>query len=92
MFGFLGPNGAGKTTTIRPLLDLIRPTTGRRNIFGLDSRGDSVAPSRVGYLPGDLRLDEGMTPREALAFFARLRGMSGSGDGGDGDRMVRPRP
>ena len=34
VFGFLGPNGAGKTTTIRLILDLIRPTRGRIEVFG----------------------------------------------------------
>ncbi|HEY6013894.1 MAG TPA: ATP-binding cassette domain-containing protein, partial [Candidatus Limnocylindrales bacterium] len=37
VFGFLGPNGAGKTTTIRTSLDLIRPTSGRALIFGINS-------------------------------------------------------
>jgi ABC-2 type transport system ATP-binding protein len=56
VFGFLGPNGAGKTTTIRTMLDLmIRPTSGRVLIFGLDARTDGVTVRRqVGYLPGDL--------------------------------------
>jgi ABC-2 type transport system ATP-binding protein len=74
VFGFLGPNGAGKTTTIRTMLDLIRPTSGRAHIFGLDVRADGVAiRRRVGYLPGDLRLYEALTPRELLSYFGALR-------------------
>jgi beta-exotoxin I transport system ATP-binding protein len=74
VFGFLGPNGAGKTTTIRLLLDLIRPDAGRITMFGLDARRDSVAiRQRVGYLPGDLALYEGLTARELLTHFSHLR-------------------
>ena len=81
VFGFLGPNGAGKTTTIRLLLDLIRPTSGRVSVFGLDPRRDGVAlRRRIGYLPGDLRLYERLTARELLTYFAHLRGLSGLGD------------
>jgi ABC-2 type transport system ATP-binding protein len=37
------------------MLDLIRPTSGRVLIFGLDARTDGVTVRRqVGYLPGDL--------------------------------------
>jgi ABC-2 type transport system ATP-binding protein len=79
IFGFLGPNGAGKTTTIRLLLDLIRPTSGRIEVFGLDPRSNPGLRRRVGYLPGDLRLYERLTPREHLAYFARLRGLESLG-------------
>ena len=51
VFGFLGPNGAGKTTMIRTILDLIRPTSGRSWINGLDSsprcRRDSQPTSDI---------------------------------------------
>ena len=60
VFGFLGPNGSGKTTTIRLLLDLIRPSRGRAKLFGQSTRLPGVR-SRVGYLPGDLVLDERLT-------------------------------
>lgn len=34
VFGFLGPNGAGKTTTIGNVLGLVRPSSGRVEVFG----------------------------------------------------------
>jgi ABC-2 type transport system ATP-binding protein len=75
IFGFLGPNGAGKTTTIRCLLDLIRPNGGSIRVLGLDPQVDSVAVrSRVGYLPGELHLDENRTVEGALHYFNDLRG------------------
>jgi len=36
VYGFLGQNGAGKSTTIRMLLTLIKPTSGRIEIFGME--------------------------------------------------------
>jgi ABC-2 type transport system ATP-binding protein len=52
VFGFLGPNGAGKSTTINLLLDFIRPTDGRIEVFGTDVQEDPLAVrERVGVLP-----------------------------------------
>jgi ABC-2 type transport system ATP-binding protein len=75
IYGFLGPNGAGKTTTIRVLLDFIHPSKGRADIFGLDTRKDSVKiKRRVGYLPGELELYKNMKGSEFLRHFSYLRG------------------
>ncbi len=71
--GLLGPNGAGKTTTIQMLLDIISPTSGDINIFGL-----SMATNRQKILsmmnfsspyvamPGNLKVWENLNT------FARL--------------------
>lgn len=73
IFGFLGPNGAGKTTTIRLLLDLIRPTQGRAEIFGLDVRIHSLEiRQRLGNLPGDVSLYENLSGEEFLALIEKL--------------------
>jgi ABC-2 type transport system ATP-binding protein len=75
VFGFLGPNGAGKTTTIRTLLDLIRPTSGRALVFGIESSADPVAiHRRVGYIPGEFTLYDRLTGKQTLEYFANLRG------------------
>jgi ABC-2 type transport system ATP-binding protein len=75
IFGFLGPNGAGKTTTIRTVLDLLRPTSGRARVFGIDSSTDPVAiHKRVGYIPGEFTLYDRLTGGQTLHYFASLRG------------------
>ena len=74
VFGFIGPNGAGKTTTIRLMLDLIRPSSGRVELLGEDPRTAGAGlRSRIGYLPGELRLDERLTGRQTLSYLCGLR-------------------
>lgn len=78
VFGFLGPNGAGKTTTLRVLMDVIRPTSGRAAIFGLDCQTNGVAVRRrVGYLPGELSLYSEMRASDLLDLLASLHERKG---------------
>ncbi len=75
ILGFLGPNGAGKTTTIRCMLDLIHPQGGTISVLGLNPQAEPEAiKTLVGYLPGELHLDENMTARQVFRYFNRLRG------------------
>lgn len=75
IFGFLGPNGAGKTTTIRCMLDLIRPNAGELHVLGIDPQKDPLSVRRrVGYLPGELHIEDNLSVEGALRFFNRLRG------------------
>lgn len=74
VFGFLGPNGAGKTTTIRCMLDLIRPNSGKIEVFGIDpQRNPKTVKEKVGYLPGDLKLEGDFSPRDFFKHIRKLR-------------------
>jgi Cu-processing system ATP-binding protein len=71
----IGPNGSGKTTTLKAALGLVRATSGRVLVDGLDANRDGrVARGLVGYLPQRLTFPDGLTAREALRFYARVRG------------------
>ncbi len=77
VFGFLGLNGAGKTTTIRILLDLLRPSSGTAQVFGVDCQKASLRTrAMLGYLPGELGLYPAMSGQELLDFTARLSGVA----------------
>jgi ABC-2 type transport system ATP-binding protein len=78
VYGFIGPNGAGKSTTIRVLMDLLRPTAGVAEVFGLaPSEGGPELRSRIGYLPGELAVPGRVSAREHLLHLAALRGGRG---------------
>jgi polyether ionophore transport system ATP-binding protein len=75
VLGYLGPNGSGKTTTIRLLLGLLRPTSGRAEIFGLDAATDTVAAHRrLAYVPGEATLWPSLTGAETLHLLGHVHG------------------
>ena len=72
--GLIGPNGSGKSTTLKAAVGLVRPTRGRVLVDGLDAAHGPEARARLGYLPQRLSFPEGVTAREAIRLYARLRG------------------
>ena len=71
IFGLLGPNGAGKTTTLECLLGLRRPDSGTIALDGLDAVArPELAKERVGAQLQAATLQDKITPRQALKFFA----------------------
>lgn len=98
VFGLIGPNGAGKTTTLRMILDIIRPTSGTARVLGDEPwRGGPALRRRIGFIPGELRLEGRMTGRRMLNFYAEVSGPVANGTidrladrlGLDLDRPVR---
>lgn len=78
VFGFLGHNGAGKSTTINMLLDFIRPTEGSIEVFGHETRTNSVkARRRMGVLPEGYSVFSGLTGRQHVQFAMDAKGVDG---------------
>ena len=76
VFGFLGPNGAGKSTTIRHLMGFSKPDSGETLIFGKPTfeRYNEIL-SRIGYIPGEIALPQGLTGWEFIRMMQSLQGI-----------------
>ena len=71
IFGLLGLNGTGKTTTLECILGLRRPDAGTITLGGINALTDPVrARQRVGAVLQSTSLQEKLTPRQALQFYA----------------------
>ena len=71
-FGFLGPNGAGKTSTMKMIYAAAVPTGGELSVVGLDvTRHDREVKRRIGVVPQENNLDEGLKVRENLLVYGR---------------------
>jgi ABC-2 type transport system ATP-binding protein len=77
IFAFLGPNGAGKTTTIKMLTTLLRPTSGKLELDGLDPtvQRDEVR-KRFGVVFQDPSLDQDLTAWENMEIHGVLYGVA----------------
>jgi ABC-2 type transport system ATP-binding protein len=77
IFGLLGPNGAGKSTTFKMMCGLLKPTSGRAEVMGIDlRRSPARARQRLGYMAQKFSLYGKLTVRRNLEFFSGVYGLS----------------
>jgi ABC-2 type transport system ATP-binding protein len=78
IFGLIGSDGAGKSTLLRMIATMIRPSSGRILIDGLDVVSQRASIKHLtGYMPQHFGLYKDLTVGENLDFFMDIFGISG---------------
>lgn len=79
VFGLLGPNGAGKSTTMNMICSLIKPTSGKVELFGMDTQKElkKIKPL-IGYIPQELAIHGNLKAWENVELFTSLYGIKGA--------------
>ncbi len=90
LFGLLGPNGAGKSTTLGCISTLVRPTSGRILVDGVDvTRDTREAKRRIAVVPQMRNLDRDLSVREVLTWHGRYFGLPAAERESRADRLLR---
>ena len=89
-FGLLGPNGAGKSTTLGCITSLVRPTSGRIVVDGVDARREPLRVKRlIAVVPQTRNLDRDLTVRELLVYHGRYFGLPAAERESRADRLLQ---
>ncbi|NLB10793.1 MAG: ABC transporter ATP-binding protein [Clostridiaceae bacterium] len=75
IFGIEGDNGAGKSTLLKILASVLSRDKGEVDFQGASLDNLSQWRSLIGYVPQELALDERLTVKENIRFWAALRGL-----------------
>jgi len=75
-YGLIGANGSGKTVLLRLIASLDRPTSGQISVHGYDTlRRPRAVRDRVGFVPEEPMLYDGLSAEQYLQFVGRARGL-----------------
>ncbi len=90
IFGVVGTNGAGKSTLIDVLSGIVKPSSGKVRVAGMDPiRQAAKLRSMIGVVSQETSLEEKLTTCENLEYFGRLLDVPKEDLRGKVDQMVR---
>mgnify|MGYP000674759272 CR=1 FL=1 len=76
LVSLVGPDGAGKTTFMRLVCGLLIPTSGKLEVFGMNTATDAEAiQKRIAYMPQRFGLYQDLSIKENMDLFANLQGV-----------------
>lgn len=79
IYGFVGANGAGKTTTMKIVAGLLKPTSGKVVIDGIDIMKYPVSfKDKIGYMPDFFGVYDDLKVTEYMDFYAGVYGIEKS--------------
>ncbi len=90
IFGIVGTNGAGKSTLIDVLSGMVKPSSGRIRVLGLDPIRQAARLRRIiGVIPQETSVEERLSAEENLRYFGRLLDVPSGTLGEQVDRLIR---